>query len=791
MPAPESSRKEAFTWHITTRNFFAFILGRPVVGTILGQALIDLRERLDVFRPNDTRNHDEFMAYLEKAGYLEVAHAPDYALALLNVAEHFKLQELWVDAFAHCVGMESVLRSHPEFHSVSRVTHALITRAYLEMDLHLGRVMRSLSNFLEDDFSPSHFGASAGTRLHLDRFRTFLNEYYVAKFGYWPPPKRANFSKSLYKSMYFDFRSLYDYLVDLDSTSSLGHQKPASGGICVLQNVKAFDERHKMIPLPHPHPLLPHEPAMLQRTTSSQTSLLRYAHMLGPKMDPATELNMLRDSLSAASNMQDASITCAPIVKAYQRFEMASVRRSEERISLCDARKVRWLLIYATLQMLISVTRAPKEVRMTETTYPLCCLVTGTPPWQAGLKALKSAHTASVLAQASAPAPKHVDIMSFTTLHPDCELDDYLSRRTSSLISSDASRRASTLSTRTESSPNLPSKVGLLRNASIRSVKTLSSSIGSLSRRASLRRNSLPPTPSPVRQLPLPAESIATSGKSSNFCEIVVHGYGNGLTESLYTEPARFVPIEMRSESLPEIVIINNSPPRSQDEPAADEPEVRPRSSRRSERPDRLVLRAETSKVEDKSRTPLMDSFDNALPGLAEREDSSNSSSSSTKSESSPPPTLSWSSSRSTSPHSSTSCSDEVQTTVQEIERKSSQDLPSPVSPSCSESTFSTLSPVSPVTTFLPILPSKKSMDLPMVVAIEEMNVYQPTGVPSVGTVQIVEDEEEEFPDREASKRWSVASKTHMIPLPLKSSLRRAHTAATAVANKRSVRIKV
>ena len=35
------------------------------------------------------------------------------------------------------------------------------------------------------------------------------------------------------------------------------------------------------------------------------------------------------------------------------------------------------------LQTLISVTRAPVEVRDTEgVSYPLCCQIAGTPPWQ-------------------------------------------------------------------------------------------------------------------------------------------------------------------------------------------------------------------------------------------------------------------------------------------------------------------------------------------------------------------------------------------------------------------------
>jgi hypothetical protein len=80
-------------------------------------------------------------------------------------------------------------------------------------------------------------------------------------------------------------------------------------------------------------------------------------------------------------------------------------------------------------------------------------------------------------------------------------------------------------------------------------------------------------------------------------------------------------------------------------------------------------------------------------------------------------------------------------------------------------------------------------MDLPMVVDIEEMAVYQPTGVPSVDTIHVVE--EDEFPDMERSKRWSVATKSHFVAIPLKSSLRRAHTVTNVVAMKRSVKIKV
>ena len=56
---------------------------------------------------------------------------------------------------------------------LSEVTKALITRAYLEMDLHINRVTNSLSNFLEEEFSPKYLGIGKGARAHLERFRSF------------------------------------------------------------------------------------------------------------------------------------------------------------------------------------------------------------------------------------------------------------------------------------------------------------------------------------------------------------------------------------------------------------------------------------------------------------------------------------------------------------------------------------------------------------------------------------------------------------------------------------------
>jgi hypothetical protein len=116
IPAPENiTREEAFRFHLTTRNFFAYVLERPLVGQFLGQAMADVVERMDMYRGEGVDNLEDFKTFAEEMGYLDFAHCPDYALASLDYAEHFHIRDLWIDAFAHCVGMNDSLCLSTEF----------------------------------------------------------------------------------------------------------------------------------------------------------------------------------------------------------------------------------------------------------------------------------------------------------------------------------------------------------------------------------------------------------------------------------------------------------------------------------------------------------------------------------------------------------------------------------------------------------------------------------------------------------------------------------------------------
>ena len=249
------------------------------------------------------------------------------------------------------------------------------------MDLRLEHAGRALGNFLEDDLSASFLGLGQAARVHLDRFRSFLQSFYVGKYGYWPPNwaqrRGAALPKSTYRSMYFEFRNLYDYLVDPDSTCSIQDNKPADGGICVLQNINVFDRRHRYASLPHVLPRIPQT-----NSFGPAPRLNSFSKVFGSKQTKLDRRMACLSALSAATNADDMRVMECSLVREYFRFEREYTMKEEEKISSSDARKVRWILVYGILQTLISVTYAPKEVRDAESvSYHLCCQVAGTPPW--------------------------------------------------------------------------------------------------------------------------------------------------------------------------------------------------------------------------------------------------------------------------------------------------------------------------------------------------------------------------------------------------------------------------
>lgn len=105
IPAPTDNPTQASMYHTSTRNFFAWIFGKPLVGTDLGSSLIGLLNSMVEFRSSEVDNFQSVVDYIEGCGYLDMSNCPEHALALLLFAENFHLKDLWIDSFAHCTGM--------------------------------------------------------------------------------------------------------------------------------------------------------------------------------------------------------------------------------------------------------------------------------------------------------------------------------------------------------------------------------------------------------------------------------------------------------------------------------------------------------------------------------------------------------------------------------------------------------------------------------------------------------------------------------------------------------------
>lgn len=232
-----------------------------------------------------------------------------------------------------------------------------------------------LHQFLDEDLSETNLGLPSGARAHLERFRSFLLSYYTVREGYYPP---RQFKPKLFQSMRDDFEALYELLVDNHWTSTQQIPSVAVGGLCTIQMVEDFDSRNQFITPEHPLPLMPH--------FSQQSSSARLPWLWGGDNLKADQRSLAHAALIRASNWGEG-IFSNRLVQAYRQFEEDSVLSprkvdKSERVTVADARKIRWILIYAVYQVLRGITMPPTNDKdEPETSYHLAQVDYVCPPW--------------------------------------------------------------------------------------------------------------------------------------------------------------------------------------------------------------------------------------------------------------------------------------------------------------------------------------------------------------------------------------------------------------------------
>ncbi|KAH7171843.1 hypothetical protein DER46DRAFT_622709 [Fusarium sp. MPI-SDFR-AT-0072] len=487
-----------------------------MVGYSLGGALIDLLHSMHEFRSGVDDNVSDMMEYFDEEGYLDMANQPNHALAMLQLAECFQMKELYIRAFAHCVGMSEYLFENAGFQELSPSTRKLIRKGRLELDYRMTRSSSMLRTFLDDELSEAHLSVSAGARAHLERFRSFLLSFYTTKLGYYPPNADSDndlFDPAVLRTMREDFEALYDLLVDDQYTSSHTMPPTAHGGICTIQLVQSFDFEHGYDVLDHPLPLLP---------DANGNNSRRMSWFPGRVTLRSDRRVTAHTALISASNLTKPGVAQNDLVRAYRRFEEDSIMSpnkadKQEKVSLVDARKVRWILIYATYQVLRYATDTAtdlEEDEINEAHYSLSALTDKLPPWDTPrdldrilrrqTQYVTSGPTWSVQPDGAADAREDSfgkieikpDIDYFALTHRDRPQTQHDNRK--------MERRASM--------PSRPSRSNSFTQA--------------LSRSSTIRRS--------MRMFKSPATTppqSTTPPSRPTYHEIVIHGYGNGTND--------------------------------------------------------------------------------------------------------------------------------------------------------------------------------------------------------------------------------------------------------------------
>lgn len=392
---------------------------------------------------------------------------------------------------------------------VKAKSKTVINRARLEMDLRLDRVNKSVVNFFENDVSGSFLGLPQPARDHLDRFRTFLKNFYAEQHGgTWPPDSFEDEAvrQSIYTNVFSDFQNLYQHLVDPESSNSLAENDiTKSGGVCALQNIQAFDKKYNYEPLAQPLPLLPKlaEPTTTHRTKTQRR--MSWNPIQRRKAEKEARKTQNKEALITASNRDFLLMEC-PLVRSYTDFEIKTVDDDLEGLSPVEGRKVRWILVYAVLQIFHSIAQPPKQVRNAASlSYSLCCHTPEQMPWQQSISG-------------------NVGVLESTMdLVPDTSYSH--TNASTSSVSGTVKRGRSDKARRLTLPAHFP---GSLK-------ASLSTKTDHGTRSSSLRRLVSRKTLTSTEEMP-PKMPTKMPQKKPSFCEIYIEGYGNGMNNVVNNE---------------------------------------------------------------------------------------------------------------------------------------------------------------------------------------------------------------------------------------------------------------
>ncbi|KAL8784050.1 MAG: hypothetical protein Q9195_009200 [Heterodermia aff. obscurata] len=396
MEAPSGgSRIDVLRYHITTRNFFAFMLRKPLVGFTFYQALVDLQDRLEYYLATTTDHVSALKSYLVNLGLVNVCNEPRAAAGLLAWSEDVRWNEGWREAFVHSVGMYERISQLQESADISLATNAHLQRAHLELQARVQEAEVVLSKFYFDDAHFAQEDLSPSVRATSDRFRKFLRQFYEKEYQSWPIRKgqQSNplwLDRAIVSRLQDDFSALYEYFVNrnvvwndeddtedrrarnwLKSTNNLNFGLDGED-YRMLGVFRNLESRLIASHIPHPYPLLPNS---VPAVPAAKKSKFR-----GKKIDKPRE-SRVAHGYAISSNLHQLSRKHAKngLAQAFIHFEKAD---NPGEVDPREARRERWIIIYCVLQTLAGLSvDVPSLSFKGNVSYFLNASLHGLPPW--------------------------------------------------------------------------------------------------------------------------------------------------------------------------------------------------------------------------------------------------------------------------------------------------------------------------------------------------------------------------------------------------------------------------
>lgn len=424
-PSHITARAIQRRYNVATRNFFAMLYGKPLVGTDIFEMLGDLQNVTDTFyelnEPEDRRDAaQDIIYYLTERKLDDVRNNLRHALRLLHWCESqlVRWEDGYTECFIHCVGMMNASTFEMfEFRELSKQSRSNLENAYSELQIRILDAQERLQNFnFRDIWDVNGVISNSPVQRSFDAFRDFVYRYYARKHGAWPPSSLQNIrggqqqawlTRGLAMRLQDDFGAVYDYLVDRDVVFDANEARstrkweiisrerlPAgfsadSPGLPLTDMLVTFDSKHKYQHIPHPFPLLPQPQAPLPTAKPVEEKkkglfgkLQKKSASTASQPDPK-ETFQTSLAFNGATNINRPGLP--PRLSSNAFIDALTMHEKSLPLAIATprmARLGRWVFLYGILQVLSNVSLDTEGMRFKDDIqYFVCPKLEGCPPW--------------------------------------------------------------------------------------------------------------------------------------------------------------------------------------------------------------------------------------------------------------------------------------------------------------------------------------------------------------------------------------------------------------------------